>query len=199
MDLNLIIQTVDSLYNDYNGWKISQKNIDKQASFSRAMKYDEASTESFLHALELTKPTQNDIFLDLGSGLGKKVIAAALQHQVKKCVGIELLEDLYTASNEVLQRVKDNRINISNSEFILGNYYDLDFSYASIIHISISPTMIDFQLDGILGEKLKQLKKGTRLIISDIPIGYSEFYLIKRVDYDFPSRKDNAFIYEKIS
>jgi hypothetical protein len=37
-------------------------------------------------------------FYDLGSGIGKPVIAAALLHNFEKCIGIETLEGLYTTS-----------------------------------------------------------------------------------------------------
>lgn len=42
-------------------------------------------------------------FVDLGSGTGKPVFAAALLHPWRQCVGIELLDSLYTASVEMLE------------------------------------------------------------------------------------------------
>ena len=41
-------------------------------------------------------------FYDLGSGTGTSTFAAALSHSFHKCVGIEMLEDLVDAANDVL-------------------------------------------------------------------------------------------------
>lgn len=43
-------------------------------------------------------------FLDIGSGSGKAVFAAALLHDFDACYGIEVLEGLHGISQEVLQR-----------------------------------------------------------------------------------------------
>ena len=51
-------------------------------------------------------------FIDLGSGSGKAVIAAALLHPFTSCRGIEVLEGLYTLSNEIASAYeKDMRSN----------------------------------------------------------------------------------------
>jgi hypothetical protein len=198
MDTSSIDKKINELYKDYDGWQISSESIKKLSYFHRSMKYDEASTESFLNALFITKPQINDIFLDLGSGLGKKVIATSLLDTISKSVGIELLQGLYDTSNLIKNKIEKNSILTTNMEFILGDYYNIDFSYASIVHISISPIMIRFQLEGTLENKLKQLKKGTRVIISEVQIPFKEFSLIKNIDYVFPSRIEKAYIYEKI-
>lgn len=198
MDNDQIIRTIASVYMGVDGWKISRDSIAKLSSFYRGMKYDEASTASFLDAFFVTQPQKDDIFLDLGSGLGKKVFASALTETVSKCVGIELLEGLYTAANAVKDTLRKDLIVRTDTVFIHGDYYNIDFSYVSIVHISISPIMIYFQLNGTLGYKLKQLKKGTRVIISEVPIPFAEFSLIKTIEYVFPSRIEKAYIYEKI-
>ena len=40
-------------------------------------------------ALVVAKPTEGGIFYDLGSGIGKGVIAASLLHKFNICKGIE--------------------------------------------------------------------------------------------------------------
>ena len=47
-------------------------------------------------------------FYDLGSGSGKGVIAAALIHPFKKCIGIELLNSLYNISEENRKKYEEN-------------------------------------------------------------------------------------------
>ena len=42
------------------------------------------------------------LFYDLGSGTGKGVIAAAVAHEFGTCIGIEMMEGLFTISQDVL-------------------------------------------------------------------------------------------------
>lgn len=45
---------------------------------------------------------QGGIFYDLGSGVGKPVIAAAICHEFDSCTGIEILEGLFSLSLDVM-------------------------------------------------------------------------------------------------
>ncbi len=48
-------------------------------------------------------------FYDLGSGVGKGVIAVSLIHAFDYCVGIELLDSLYKTSLELLNKFNENK------------------------------------------------------------------------------------------
>ena len=50
-------------------------------------------------------------FYDLGSGTGKPVIAAAILHNFDVCVGIEILEGLYSMSLDVAAAYNSKVIN----------------------------------------------------------------------------------------
>ena len=60
--------------------------------------------DSFAWVLHHAHPQPGEVFVDLGSGLGKAVLAAFLLHDFKKLVGIELLTDLATSGEELIQR-----------------------------------------------------------------------------------------------
>ena len=47
------------------------------------------------------------IFVDLGHGEGKAVLAACLLHPFKKCVGIEIIKKLYDRSCELKNKYMD--------------------------------------------------------------------------------------------
>ena len=47
------------------------------------------------------------IFYDLGAGVGKPIFAAAILHHFDYCCGIEVLEGLYTSSEQLLNVYND--------------------------------------------------------------------------------------------
>lgn len=194
-DVNTLFQT---LYQDIDGWNISQKNFDKLDHVSASFLYDEASVDSFYTALTIAKPTSEDVFIDLGSGLGKKTLTAALLFPIESH-GIEILEDMVALSQSVTEKVTQRYPDLAQKIHIIrGDYYDHDFSYATIVHISVTPEIIKFQMDATLGAKLRSLQKGTRIIISEVPILFPEFHCLNVIDYVFPTRVEKAYIYEKI-
>lgn len=199
MDSNSVQRLFNEVFNEFDGWALCNEAIKKMPYFNRVFLYDEASVESFARALEKTCPNENDIFYDLGSGLGKKVFAAALLCDKLHSKGIEILPDMYEASVQI-QRTLHMRGHLVEKrvQFILGNYDEIDFTDASIIHISIFPFLLECQLYGSLGEKLKKLKTGTRIITSEVSLPLAEYAVSDIIDYVFPTRVEKAFIHWRL-
>ena len=59
------------------------------------------------------------LFYDLGSGIGRAVIAAAVLHNFDVCTGIEILDGLHQASTLVLESYNSK---VRNRYFIMGGY-----------------------------------------------------------------------------
>ena len=57
--------------------------------------YGEIEFLPFIALLSLDKPDSKTVFYDLGSGIGKAVLACAMVYPVHKSVGVELLPELY--------------------------------------------------------------------------------------------------------
>ena len=83
------LKQIEYLYQNINGYVISKAAREYQPDLE--FTYGEVNLESFLALLSLVHPTTEDIFYDLGSGLGKTVIACRLVYELKKCCGICLL------------------------------------------------------------------------------------------------------------
>lgn len=45
--------------------------------------------------------TNSGVFIDLGSGVGKAVLAASILHPFEKCIGIEIIDFCYKTSLEI--------------------------------------------------------------------------------------------------
>lgn len=66
--------------------------------------YGDVSFEAMRRGLEATSPPAHGTFFDLGSGSGRAVIAAALLHELSRCVGVEILQDLHAKASAVARR-----------------------------------------------------------------------------------------------
>jgi hypothetical protein len=66
--------------------------------------YGEVDFHSFASILERVNPKEGDVFVDLGHGTGKALVCALLLcgNKFSRVHGVELLEDLYLKSTEVV-------------------------------------------------------------------------------------------------
>jgi len=142
MYLNLKKELFACLYKNVDGYALSYQSNQRQNLVARDFVYGEILFDSFAQMLdELPYNASQKVFYDLGSGVGKPIIAAALLGDFQKLVGVEMLQDLH---QEAL-RVK----NLFNSEvkklfpsketaqrdFILGDLYKIDFSDGDVIFV----------------------------------------------------------------
>lgn len=95
-----------------------------------------------------TSPLLSDkVFVDLGSGIGRAVIAAALTQNFKQCIGIEYLEHLHT----IAQSVKEAYLNIWKEEE--ENYYSSSFLQSEadkIVLVHDDLTVYDWSVGDII-------------------------------------------------
>ncbi len=90
--------------------------------------------------LKLIKPDENDIFFDLGAGVGKIVLQVYLETPVKKAIGIEIMSDLHQRSLRVLDHVKADLPEAfpanRHIQFMSGSFFSIPFETATILMIS---------------------------------------------------------------
>ncbi|CAM9111967.1 unnamed protein product, partial [Hapterophycus canaliculatus] len=90
--------------------EISQQNRIKASLKQERFVYGEIHVHEFLKVMVKLKRIHGHMmsaggsFWDLGAGVGKLVIAAAMMHNFESCYGVECLEDLRAASRPILDR-----------------------------------------------------------------------------------------------
>ncbi|MFA6037722.1 MAG: hypothetical protein WC748_06370 [Legionellales bacterium] len=148
------------LYYNVPGFNLAKQGRADQQLFSYEYIYGEINYKSFIKLLDQCEINKESIFYDLGSGVGKAVVCAALLYDFKKTCGIEQLELLHNSAISIQQSelLKNKTIH-----FIQADLLTSDWSEANIIFINASAFIADFW-QNIL-EKLKQLKPGTQIII----------------------------------
>jgi SAM-dependent methyltransferase len=110
--------------------------------------------------LDMAKVTPEDYVIDLGSGDGRLVIAAAKRGA--RALGIEYNPDLVVVSktNAAREGVADK------ASFIQGDIFESDFSEATVIMMFLSPA-----INLKLRPKLLSLKPGTRVVTNTFIMG----------------------------
>ena len=137
--LNLLehAQVFRQIYTDANGFLLSQNARQKHDAMEYA--YGEIEFLSFIALLSLTNPDKNTVFYDLGSGIGKAVLACSMVFPVRKSVGIELFPELYfDACRRVKQlaALKNYTEQAKRIHFILGDFLEANLTEATLVFIN---------------------------------------------------------------
>jgi SAM-dependent methyltransferase len=131
------IHQVEKLYGDCDGFELARQ--EKALHPNLSLTYGEIELESFLALLSLTQPTPQQVFYDLGCGLGKTVIAAAKTYQFKKSYGIETLKNLH----QIAQKKQKTGVSSSDIEFIHGDLRDIHWHDADILFLNVASFVPD--------------------------------------------------------
>jgi len=94
--------------------------------------------------------SEKDVFLDLGSGLGKVVLQVFLKTAVKKACGIEILPDLHQQSLAAAKKVQEDLSGFFTGgrqlNFVLGSFLTFPLTEATVVLIGspcFTPKMLD--------------------------------------------------------
>jgi hypothetical protein len=131
----LFQQYLDLVYDDINAKQDDVQESDRVVS--------QASGEIFYSSINklFSKIVfkEQDVFVDLGSGLGKMVLQVYLQTAVNKVYGIELLPDLHAKAILAAKKVQHD-LSCFTSErkltFLCGDFFKIDFQMATIVFIN---------------------------------------------------------------
>jgi precorrin-6B methylase 2 len=117
------------------------------------------SPEMVEKMLDMAEVTPNDLVIDLGSGDGRNVIAAAKRGA--RALGVEYNPDLVE-----LSRQRAEAINVSDkATFVQGDMYAADVSQATVLALFLTPEVLDRMTDKFLA-----MKPGARIVLNTFPI-----------------------------
>ena len=116
----------DRLYEEANlpsasGYMLSQSSAERQGiarvTDAADLTYGDVPFSCMTQVLcAAIDGTPGGVFVDLGSGIGRGVLAAALLHNFSRCVGVELLQELHEAALEPARRFAELRAAILAAE-----------------------------------------------------------------------------------
>src|SRR5678815_3275513 len=109
--------------------------------------------------LDMARVTPQDYVIDLGSGDGRNVIAAAKRGA--RALGVEYNPDLVELSRQhaAAAHVSDK------ATFVQGDMYAADVSQATVLALFLTPEVLDRMTDKFLA-----MKPGARIVLNSFPI-----------------------------
>ncbi len=110
--------------------------------------------------LALAEPQKTDVVIDLGSGDGRIVIAAAKTYDCK-AIGYELDMELVESSR--LQATKSGVEELV--DFVRKDLFEADLANVQVVTLYLLPKQLE-----ILLPKLRQLKPGARIVAHQFPL-----------------------------
>ncbi len=112
--------------------------------------------------LQMAQVGANDLVVDLGSGDGRTVIAAAKKYHANS-VGIEYNPDMVALSKRNAEKAG---VSAADAKFIEGDIFASDFHKATVVTMYLLP-----ELNLRLRPKLLEMKPGTRLVSHQFTMG----------------------------
>jgi hypothetical protein len=109
--------------------------------------------------LDLAEVKPGDVVMDLGSGDGRNIIAAAKRGA--RAIGVEYNPDLVALSQ---QRAREARV-AETATFVQGDMYKADISQATVLALFLTPEVLDQMVDKFLA-----LRPGTRIVLNTFPV-----------------------------
>ena len=109
--------------------------------------------------LDMAEVTPKDFVMDLGSGDGRNIIAAA--RRGARALGVEYNPDLVELSRRL---AKDAGVG-GKAAFVQGDMYKADVSQATVLALFLKPENLDQMRDKFLA-----MKPGTRIVLNTFPI-----------------------------
>lgn len=125
------------LYAQIDGFSLSRKA--RLTHDALEYVYGEIEFMTFIALLSLAKPSAHTIFYDLGSGVGKAVLACAMVFNVKKSCGIELFQELHASAlsqHQNLEMLPSYKEVARTIRLIHGDFLTENFSDATLIFIN---------------------------------------------------------------
>lgn len=191
-DIKHKFKALQTIYKKINATRISVHERERLKLSDYALTYGEIEFVGLVKLLEFINPKSTDIFLDLGSGSGKAVIACASLYHIKMAIGIELLPALYQVSVTISDQLK-----LPNVKFINADYFTEDISFADIIYVNATG-LFGENIDR-LNQKLMTLKAGSHIIINSKQLSLPRVKLLGSMDITMSWGLSRCYIYQLLS
>jgi SAM-dependent methyltransferase len=141
--------------------------------------YGEITDEGVQKLIDMIKPTAQDVFYDLGSGVGRMTTKMYLDSPLKKSVGIELSDSRHTYAMAIQQELKAKKKLIPGRtlDFKKGDILKANLDDATIVYTASTCFSDEFMKK--LTNKLAALKKGLKVFTLRPLVKHDKFKLVK--------------------
>lgn len=171
-------EQIARLYGSKGGFCIGQEEAQRIRDVGGDPTYGEitiASTEKLFN--ELVPLTAQDVFYDLGAGIGKLVLWVHLATPTRKVVGVELSDTRYALAAEMVEEIKKEKYK-NGLTAGLSKTKSITLQHADIAKIPLDEATVIFMCATCFSDEFvarmadifAQLKPGTRIItLKELP------------------------------
>jgi tRNA G46 methylase TrmB len=141
---------------------------------------------------------EDDVFVDLGSGVGKVVMQIAMTSSVKKVIGVELSGTRYKDALGVLSKASElGLVDANRCEFRNENILETDLDNASVIYTCSTAFPSNFM--DKLTEKITKHPKGRVVSLQDLP-SHPRLELVDRLKLNMSwAKNQDVHVYHLIN
>lgn len=145
--------------------------------------YGEIAYSAMYELLEMLKDKgviggkAGEVFLDLGSGVGKAVLMAGFLHNFQTCIGFEVLSELHTMAVELFAKAQEDTA--AKLESRLGDYMEQDWPEATVV-LSNSTCLTREMFDLLVQKAAERLPAGTVLISMSKAVHSASWSLVEQ-------------------
>jgi SAM-dependent methyltransferase len=190
-------QIMNRIYKDISGFEIPKNDTALIRQSKGSPIYGEINHQALNKLIDYLALTENDVFYDLGSGVGKVVLHVAMCSPVKKAVGVELSLARFHDARNALTRALDFMPELKKRvDFVHDDLQNVDLKKASVIY-SCS-TAFSQKFMNLLVKNLAIYKHNFRLLsLQELP-EQKHFKLINTIPLDMSwMRHCPVHIYER--
>jgi hypothetical protein len=146
------------LYRGVDGFDIARREEARVRKAKSSATYGELRPAATLHLLEALQLTRRDVFYDLGSGVGKVVLLAAMVTPARRCIGVELAPGRVADACRVLaQAQRDRLVSTRRVQLREDDILATDLSDATVVYTCSTAFPTPFM--GRLQRKLAALQR----------------------------------------
>lgn len=157
-------QIIDQIYGEMSGYSMSEKERKFFEEQKESPTYGEITRQGIEKLRELSSPTNQDVFYDLGSGIGRACMEIAIFWPVKKVVGIELSKTRFELALQAQKKLAQLNYHLPRNKKLIfkqQNILNADLSDATIIYMC--STCYPDALMQTLVEKFARLRPGVKI------------------------------------
>ena len=145
-----------------------------------------------------TRPSEHAVFADLGSGIGRGLIAAAMCHRFERCIGIELMHTLHNAALLAKAAYEANcGLPSVTLQSICGDFRTCSEWYCADV-VYVNSTCFDRPLMAELSDACEHLPLGATVITQTHPLS-SDMFICENVGgYEMSWGSADVFVHCKV-
>lgn len=180
----------------------NEERLSRGWPMNHALIYGEMTLETIICLLTRhVRPKEHAVFADIGSGIGKTIIAAAMSHSFTRLIGVEIFDALCQQSYQALNSfLSQTSISQSNTPIIdvMCSDFRVNHEWHTADVVFVNSTAFDELLMHDLSRCCEYLLLGSIVVTLTRRLSSPHFRLIEEARYPCSWGDADAFIHVKV-